>query len=99
MWLGVSSGADELAALADVIDRDHRAARIRRPTTTVRSARTSRWPGSARPRRARVLVEHLGTGPAGPPLTVDRVVLFDSDTRSEGAVHTPRADFGLGTRS
>jgi len=97
LWLGVSTGAEEMGALAAAIaaataplgfatdDRPFR------PHLTLARA--------ARARDLRALVEHLWTGPAGPPWTVERVVMFDSDTRAEGAVHTPRAEFGLDTRS
>ena len=94
VWLGVSTGAAELGALAGAIaaataplgfvadDRPFR------PHLTVARA--------DRAFDARALVERLWTGPAGPPFTVDRVVLFESETRSGGAVHTVRAHLPLG---
>ena len=97
VWLGVSTGADELATLAGAVTAataplgfadDDRPFRPHLTLARVNAARD-----------VRALVERLGTGPAGPPFTVDRVVLFDSDTRAEGAVHTPRGTFGLGARS
>ncbi len=86
VWLGVSSGAAEArrargGAVADADDRPFR------PHLTLARLQP--------PRDLRTLVEHLGTGPAGPPFVVDRVVLFDSDTRADGAVHTVRARFPL----
>ena len=69
-----------------------RAARVRcrRPSVTEPHLTLARVNSA---RDVRPVVEHLGTGPAGPPFTVDRVVLFDSDTRSDGAVHTERNRF------
>ena len=97
MWLGVSTGADELAALAGAITAataplgfadDGRPYRPHLTLARVNAAHD-----------VRALVERLGTRSAGPPFTVDEVVLFDSDTRADGAVHTPRGTFGLGARS
>jgi 2'-5' RNA ligase len=97
VWLGVSTGADELIALASAITAataplgftdDGRPYRPHLTLARVNAARD-----------VRALVEHLGTSSAGPPFTVDGVVLFDSDTRADGAVHTPRGTFGLGARS
>ena len=93
VWLGVSTGAEELAELAGAIamgtaplgfvDDD----RPFRPHLTLARVNATR--------DVRALVERLRTGLAGPPWTVDQVVLFDSDTRAEGAVHTVRARFPL----
>jgi 2'-5' RNA ligase len=52
-------------------------------------ARTSRG------RDLRQVVAALNTISPSPPWTVDDVVLFDSDTRSDGAVHTEVARFRL----
>jgi 2'-5' RNA ligase len=93
LWLGIAEGADTLGALAAAVagasaplgvatdDRPYR------PHVTL--ARTS---GA---RDVRAVVERLGTGPAAPRLTVTDVILFDSDTRPDGAVHTEHARFAL----
>lgn len=93
VWLGVSTGAAELGALAGAIaaataplgfiedDRPFR------PHLTVARAH--------RACDARSLVERLWTGPAGPPWTVEQIVLFESETRATGAVHAARASFRL----
>jgi 2'-5' RNA ligase len=93
-WLGVSEGADELGALAGTV-----------ATATARLG----FAADDRPfrphlslarsplaRDLRALIAALGDGPAGPPWTVDQVVLVESDTRPEGALHTVRARLTLG---
>ena len=93
LWIGVARGGDELAALASAVTAATAALgfesedRSFRPHVTL--ARTNRA------RDVRAAVGRLGTDLAGPPFTVDRVVLFDSDTRPEGAVHTVVANFPL----
>jgi 2'-5' RNA ligase len=96
VWLGVSTGAAELDALAAAVtgataplgfateDRPFQ------PHLTLARA--------PRPRDRRALVDRLGTGPAGPRWTVDRAVLFESETRADGAIHTDRHAFPLGGR-
>ncbi len=93
LWLGVSNGVEQLAALAGAIvdataplgfvpdDRPFRA-----HVTLARSTQS---------RDLRPVVEALASAAAGPSFTVDRVVLFDSDTRADGAVHTECARFAL----
>jgi 2'-5' RNA ligase len=93
LWLGVATGAEELRALAGAI------AAATAPHGFVADDRPFRphltLARSARARHLRALVEHLSTGPAGPPWTVERVVLFDSDTRADGAVHAEHDGFAL----
>ena len=93
LWLGVSTGAEELGALAGAITA------ATAPLGFVADDRPFRphltLARSARARDLRALVEHLWTGPAGLPWTVERVVLFDSDTRADGAVHTEHNEFAL----
>ena len=84
VWLGVATGAADLTALAGLVATDDRPYRPHLTLARVNPARD-----------VRALVERLGSGPAGPSWTVDRVVLFDSETRSDGAVHTVRAEFPL----
>jgi 2'-5' RNA ligase len=93
VWLGASTGAAELDELAAAVtgataplgfateDRPFR------PHLTLARA--------PRPRDLRPLVDRLGTDPAGPPWTVERVVLFESVTRADGAMHTERHAFPL----
>jgi 2'-5' RNA ligase len=97
LWLGVTTGAAELAALAGAItdatapfgfEADDRPFRAHLTLARVNRARD-----------VRALVEQLSSGPAEPPFTVDRVVLFDSETRPDGAVHTEQRRFALGEAS
>ncbi len=93
VWLAVSTGAAELGALAGAIGAATArlgfaaADRPFRPHLTLARANAAH--------DARDVVERLCAGPAGPRFTVDRVVLFDSDTRPDGAVHTERRRFVL----
>jgi RNA 2',3'-cyclic 3'-phosphodiesterase len=96
VWLGVTTGAAELAALARVINAATAPLGIEADERPFRPHLTLARVKRARDLRA--LVDRLSVGPAGPPFTVDRVVLFDSDTRAEGAMHTERAEFPLGVR-
>jgi 2'-5' RNA ligase len=85
LWIGVAQGADEFADLAGAVSSSTAPLgfagedRPFRPHLTL--AR------SARARDLRPVVAALDDGPAAPPFTVDHVVLFDSDTRPDGAVH------------
>lgn len=95
LWLAVAEGADALADVARAV-RDATAAlghepedRPFRPHLTVARAR--------RPRDRRELVEAIGAAEVGPPWTVTEVVLYESDTRPEGAVHHERARITVGT--
>jgi 2'-5' RNA ligase len=86
LWLGVQQGSDELAALATALtgataplgfepeDRPYRA--------HLTLARANRG------RDVRALVDQLDAAAPSPRWTVDSVVLFESDTRADGAVHT-----------
>jgi 2'-5' RNA ligase len=88
LWLGVTIGAEELAALAGAIatvtELDDRPFV---PHLTLARARA--------PRDLRALVERLASDPVEPYWTVNEVVMFDSDTRAGGAVHTEQARFAL----
>lgn len=93
LWLGVRDGADELAALAASVtdatashgfvadDRPFRA-----HLTLARVARS---------RDLRAVVTALDECGESERWTVDEVVLFESDTRAGGAVHTAVTRFGL----
>jgi 2'-5' RNA ligase len=94
LWLGVREGADELTALAATIagasaplgfvadDRPYRP-----HLTLARSART---------RDLSAVVEQVDGAGSSPEWIVDEAVLFDSDTRPDGAVHTVHARLPLG---
>jgi RNA 2',3'-cyclic 3'-phosphodiesterase len=97
LWLGVTTGAAELAALAGAIDGATAPLGFDTDDRPFRAHLTLARDNRARDVRS--LVEQLSTGPAGPPFTVDHVVLFESDTRPEGAVHTERIRFALGGAS
>jgi RNA 2',3'-cyclic 3'-phosphodiesterase len=96
VWLGVATGGEELAALAGVI------AAATAPLGFAVEERPFRphltLARSTPARDLRAPVERLGAGSPGPPSTVDHVVLFESDTRADGAVHTERARIPLGGR-
>ena len=94
LWLGVTTGAAELAVLAGAINAATAPLGFAADDRPFRAHLT--LARDNRPRDVRSLVEQLSTGPVGPPFTVDRVVLFDSDTRPEGAVHAERNRFALG---
>jgi RNA 2',3'-cyclic 3'-phosphodiesterase len=97
LWLGVATGAAELAALAGAINAATAPLGFEADDRPFRAHLT--LARDNRPHDLRSLVAQLSSGPAGPPFTVDRVVLFDSDTRPEGAVHTERTRFALGGAS
>jgi 2'-5' RNA ligase len=84
LWLGVQRGSDALAALAAPFSDDDRPFRAH-----VTLARTNRS------RDVRAAVTALDACGESEPWTVDEVVLYESDTRAEGAVHTEVARFRL----
>jgi RNA 2',3'-cyclic 3'-phosphodiesterase len=89
LWLGVREGSNALSALAAAVaepdDQPFRA--------HVTLARAKR------PRDLRQVIDAFDASGESEPWTVDEVVLFESDRRPEGAVHTEQARFALGTRS
>jgi 2'-5' RNA ligase len=99
LWGGVAVGAEELGALAAVVggataplgfpveDRPYRA-----HLTLARSTRAADLRGA---------VDALDAAGPGPVWVAGEVVLFESDTRPEGAVHTvvARCGFGAGTKA
>jgi 2'-5' RNA ligase len=97
LWLGVTCGADELGALAAAVTGATGATgatgqiahdRPYRPHLTL--AR------SAAARDLRPVVGHLSGHAPAPPFRVDDAVLYDSETRRDGAVYVERARFPLG---
>lgn len=89
LWVGVTSGGAELARLAQAVAAVSGVTGDRpfRPHVTLARA--------PRARDLRSLVAALGAGPIGPSWTVDHALLFESDTRPDGAVHTERARLAL----
>ena len=80
LWLGVREGADGLAGLAAPFADDDRPYRAH--LTLARAAKA---------RDLRAAVAALDACGDSEPWIVDEVVLFDSDTRADGAVHTEQA--------
>jgi RNA 2',3'-cyclic 3'-phosphodiesterase len=93
LWLGVDRGAGALTDLADTVagamhalgHEAHR--RAFRPHVTLARA--------SAPRDLRPLVDAIGRASIGPDWEVDAVVLFASDTRSDGAVYSEVARIPL----
>jgi 2'-5' RNA ligase len=93
VWLGVATGVAGLTALAAAVNRATAAHGIAPEDRPFRPHLTLARVNPARD--ARALVERLWTGPAGPRWTVDRIALFESETRADGAIHTERHAFPL----
>jgi len=96
VWVGVATGTEELGELAGAITAATAPLGFATEDRPFRAHLTLARVNRARDLRA--LVDQLSERPPCPPFTVDRVVLFDSDTRAEGAVHTERARLELGGR-
>jgi 2'-5' RNA ligase len=95
VWAGLADGAEELAVLVGVIETALAPLGWEPEPRPFQAHLTL-----ARAPRARNLsrtLEALGTGPIGEAFRVSEVVLFGSDTRPEGAVHTEHAHLSLGT--
>jgi 2'-5' RNA ligase len=84
LWLGARQGSEALAALAEPFADDDRPFRAHLTLARVTKARD-----------LRELVTALDACGESAPWTVHEVVLFDSDTRADGAVHTEVARFRL----
>jgi 2'-5' RNA ligase len=93
LWLGVRQGSDGLGELAaPFAGDDHADGRPFRAHLTLARA--------ARPRDVRVAVAALDACGESEPWTVDELVLFESTTHPDGAVHAEQARFRLaGCRS
>ncbi|MEX2100393.1 MAG: RNA 2',3'-cyclic phosphodiesterase [Acidimicrobiia bacterium] len=93
LWIGLDDGRDELARLAGVVERATEPLgyepdlREYHPHLTI--AR------SQRPRPLTSVVTALGDGPFGPRWDATEVLLMESDTRFDGAVHKEIAHFPL----
>jgi RNA 2',3'-cyclic 3'-phosphodiesterase len=94
VWIGLDEGEQELAVLADAVQRATEPLGYeperRDFTAHVTIARSQR----ARPLAN--LVQSLGDGPVGPVFHVTQVLLMESDTRWDGAVYHEVASFPLG---
>jgi 2'-5' RNA ligase len=84
LWIGASEGGEALSELAAPFAADARP--FRAHVTLARVSRT---------RDLRAVVAALDACADSERWTVDELVLFDSDTRPDGAVHTEQARFGL----
>jgi 2'-5' RNA ligase len=85
LWLGVRQGSEALGELADAVaEPDDRPFRAHLTLARVSKARD-----------VRAVVAALDAHDDSPAWTVAEVILFDSDTRPEGAVHTEHARFPL----
>jgi 2'-5' RNA ligase len=93
LWIGVHEGAEPLAAIAEQVTRTTAASGYEPENRPFRAHVTVARAGRARDLRE--IVAALGATATSPSWSVDRVVLFDSDTRADGAVHTERATFSL----
>ena len=87
VWLGMRHGIDALIDLAVSLSSLSAEDRPYRPHLTL--ARVNRA------RDMRAVIAALDACGASPTWTVDEVVLFESDTRGDGAVHTEQARFRL----
>jgi 2'-5' RNA ligase len=84
LWLGVRQGSDALSDLAAPFAADDRPFRAHLTLARVTGTRD-----------LRAVVAALDACGDSEPWTVDEVVLFESDTRPDGAVHTEQARFKL----
>jgi RNA 2',3'-cyclic 3'-phosphodiesterase len=87
LWLGVRRGADALGDLAAPFAEENRPFRAH--------LTMARLPKPRDLRSAVIALDGCGESEAW---TVEEVVLFESDTRPDGAVHTEVARFSLVTR-
>jgi RNA 2',3'-cyclic 3'-phosphodiesterase len=94
LWLGVGEGSDALSGLAGEMHRAPGALGL--PADDQRYHPHLTVARVTPPRSVEVLVREIDDDPIGPAWTVDRFVLFASDTRSQGAVHTELHRFAVG---
>jgi 2'-5' RNA ligase len=95
LWVGVTEGADAMGALAAAVTGATASLGFASEARPFRAHLTVAR--SARPTDLRVAVASLDTVGAGPAWTASEVVLFESDTRRDGAVHTAVARLALGS--
>jgi RNA 2',3'-cyclic 3'-phosphodiesterase len=97
LWLGVTEGRDAMAALAGALVRATEPLGFAPEDRPFRAHLTvARAPRPADLRGGIAAIDAAGTGPAW---LASEIVLFDSDTRPSGAVHTEIARFPLVPRS
>jgi 2'-5' RNA ligase len=93
LWVDVRDGREGIGSLAAAVERGAVAAgmapevRPFRPHLTVARLRA--------PSPVHELLDAIGTEPIGPAWSVDALVLFDSETRPDGAVHHAVGRFPL----
>lgn len=93
LWLGLVEGGELLARLARAVHE--RTARLGyepddrpyRPHLTLARCRS--------PQNLRSVIASIGDEPVGPSWCVDRVTVFESETRSDGARYLERASIAL----
>jgi 2'-5' RNA ligase len=86
LWLGVDSGGESLGALAGAVTRATAPLGFTLDERPFRAHLT--LARAARPTDLRAAVAVLDGAGAGPAWSAAEIVLFDSDTRATGAVHT-----------
>ena len=91
VWIGVREGSDALRELAGMIPSEPDHVPYRAHLTLARVSRG----GDTRARDVRGLVTALDALAPSPTWTIDDVVLFESTTHADGAVHTEQARFRL----
>jgi len=97
LWLGVDEGGASMTALAEAVVRSTATVGIAPEDRPFRAHLT--LARAARPTDLRDLIAALDAAGPGPAWVASEIVLFDSDTRPGGAVHTaiarvPLADQG-----
>ena len=86
LWLGVDEGGASMTALAEAVVRSTATVGLAPEDRRFRAHLTVAR--AARPVDLRAAVAALDAAGPGPAWTASEVVLFDSDTRPDGAVHT-----------
>jgi 2'-5' RNA ligase len=93
LWIGVGDGADDLAQLAGAVGQATVPLGFRPDERPYHAHLT--LARSRRPRSLAALVAMIGDGAVGRPWPAREVVLFESDTRPDGARYTAVERFPL----
>jgi 2'-5' RNA ligase len=93
VWVGVHEGVAALAALAATVSEATASCGVVPDERSYRPHLT--LARSARSRDVRTLVAALDAREPSPAWTVGRILLMDSETRPDGAVHSVHADLRL----